>query len=149
MATSPRLSALLDELGCSPADRYALFGSVGENTGSMPAFQYRQADLNPDRLPADLRIDIALVRPENGDVLESVAALLARLRDVHARRVVVLADAIQCDATFFTALGFERRHSPSMGRYVFAWDPDVADQPRAWNNPDSWANPENFSKYRW
>lgn len=149
MTTSPRPGRLLEELGCSPTDCYALFGRIGDDTGSMPALQYRQADMNPARLPADLRIDVALVRPENGDVLESIAALLARLRDVHAGRVVVLADAIQCEATFFASLGFERRESPSMGGSLFAWDPEVADQPRAWNNADSWANPENFSKYRW
>jgi hypothetical protein len=144
-----RLGGLLEEFGCAPGDRYALFGTFENDTGSTPAWQSRQAGADLDSLPGALRIDVAFVRPDTNDVMDKVAALLARLRDVHAGRVVVLGDAISCDVAYFAALGFEPRTSPSVKGPLFTWDPELADQPRAWNNADSWANPGNFSRFRW
>jgi hypothetical protein len=140
---------LLKEFGCAPDARYALFGSFDNDAGSTPAWQSLRAGIDLDGLPGALRVDVAFVRPDTDDVMEKVAALLARLRDVHARRVVVFGDAIRCDVAYFAALGFEPRKSSLAEGPLFAWDPELADQPRAWNNADSWANPENFSRYRW
>jgi hypothetical protein len=140
---------LLKEFGSAPDVRYALFGSFDNDAGTAPAWQSLRAGIDLDGLPGVLRIDVAFVRPETDDVIEKVTALLARLRDVHARRVVVLGDAITSDVAYFAALGFEPQKSSSAQGPLFIWDPEQADQPRAWNNADSWANPENFSRFRW
>ena len=145
----PTLGTLIGELDFSTGDAFALFGSIDNDTGISPGWQSASAAVSPDSLPGTLRVDTAWVRPGQDDVLEEVSALLARLRDVHAERVIVLGDSIDYGRTFYTALGFELRKSPSVNGLMFVWDSQLANRPRAWNNAERWANPQNFSKYRW
>ena len=129
---------------------FALFGAIEADMAIAPAFQSAVATVDPGALPASLRVDVALVRPLRGDRLSEVSAILARLRDVHAGRVLLCPDQLaSADNMHFAALGFEPQKSPSIDGLVFVWDPLLADQPREWNDSRNWANPENFSKYRW
>ncbi len=129
---------------------FALLGDIENDTPHTPLFTSPSAAVDPESLPAGLRIDVAVVRPSASERERDFSITLARLRDVHAERVVLWPDQVETlDATGLGALGFERRKSPSIDGLVFIWDPDVADQPREWNNSKNWANPENFSKYRW
>ena len=142
-------SGLLGDLDHS-GGTFALFGAIENDTGFIPAYQSPAATVDPATLPAELRVDIALVRPLTGDNERAISMVLARLRDVHADRVLLCADQLPKSATSgLAALGFEPRKSPSVDGLVYVWDPALADQPREWNNARNWANPENFSKYRW
>ena len=145
--SSPAAQTLLDSLDYA-GESFALFGDIENDTAHTPAFVSATAAVDPESLPAALRIDIALVRPSAGD--RDISVILSRLRDVHAGRVLLCPDQIDApDATGFVALGFEPRKSPSIDGLVYIWDPALADQPREWNNAENWANPENFSKFRW
>lgn len=142
-------SDLLERLGAS-AGTFALLGAIENDTAFAPVFQTPAATVEPEALPGSLRVDIALVRPHPGDRLSDITAILARLRDVHAGRVVICPDQMaKPDSADFIALGFEPRKSPSGDGLMYIWDPALADQPREWNDSRNWANPENFSKYRW
>ncbi len=148
MTTTPA-SGLLGSLDYS-GGAFALFGGIENDTGLIPVYQSPAATVDLATLPAELRVEIALVRPFSGDSERALSMVLARLRDVHANRVLLCADQLAKSATSgFVALGFEPRKSPSVDGLVYVWDPALADQPREWNNARSWANPENFSKYRW
>lgn len=147
------LTVLASELlGCLgyEGELFALFGPVENDTDLTPAFESTTASIDPVTLPANLRVDVALVRPLPGDAFRDVSAVLARLRDVHAGRVLLCPDQLHVpDSSGFMALGFEPQKSPSVDGLVFVWDPELADQPREWNDSRNWANPENFSKFRW
>lgn len=131
-------------------DSFALFGAIQNDTAYKPAYQSPAATVDPGSVPAGLRVDLALVRPLGGDSHRAIGMTLARLRDVHARRVLLCPDQLERpDTTGFIALGFEPRKSPSVDGLVYVWDPALANKPREWNNSQNWANPENFSKYRW
>jgi hypothetical protein len=145
----PQASGLLGSLDYS-GSAFALFGAFENDTGLVPVFQSPAATVDPATLPASLRVDVALVRPSTGDNERAISVILARLRDVHADRVLVCPEQLERpDTTGFAALGFEPRKSPSGDGLVYIWDPALADQPREWNDSRNWANPENFSKYRW
>ena len=142
-------SGLLESLDYT-GGAFALFGAIENDTEFAPAFQSPEATVDPATLPAALRVDVALVRPFTGDSERAISMLLARLRDVHAERVLLCSDQLaKPDTAGFAALGFEPRKSPSGDGLVYLWDPALADQPREWNNAKNWANPENFPKYRW
>lgn len=79
------------------------------------------------------------------------AQLLGRLRDLHARRLLVMEPALPGTVLAeMLALGFER-HTPEEGpgEAVYLYDVDRFNEKREWNSPEDWANPENFDKYRW
>lgn len=146
MTPASRLFGSLDYSGAA----FALFGAIENDTAFVPAYHSPEATFDPGALPANLRVDVALVRPLTGDHHRGISMLLARLRDVHAERVLLCPDQLaRPDAAGFAALGFEPRKSPPVDGLVYVWDPALADQPREWNNSRNWANPENFSKYRW
>lgn len=102
-----------------------------------------------DGIPEELRVDAALVDAAPLGEHEDLLPLLARLRDVHAHRVVVVLPDETPRSNELVALGFEARKSPSVDGLVFIWDPALANRPREWNNSRHWANPQNFSRYRW
>ena len=137
---------VLDYSGAS----VALLGAIENDIAFAPAFESPDAMIEPGSLPAGLRVDVALIRPLRGDDQRRISMILARLRDVHAVRILLYPDQLEAaDVSDFVALGFEPQESPSIDGLVYVWDPDLAEQPREWNNPSNWANPENFSKFRW
>jgi len=103
-----------------------------------------------DDIPDSARADLAIV----ADQLEHMskhdgAHVLARLRDIHCSRVVLILAHDAWDNKELLALGFMQAESPSTNGRVYIFDPDKFHEPREWNNPSDWANPENFDKYRW
>ena len=90
------------------------------------------------------RFDLGLViEPEPSDV-----AVIARLRDVACRRVLLLPGSTSWPDNDLRGLGFQRVESLD-SHATFLHDSDLLNQPREWNNARHWANPENFDKYRW
>lgn len=98
----------------------------------------------------DRRFDLAVVIgfPEACSQAGEVSALLARLRDCYAVRVIVVDDAGMLTLADYLALGFEGWDTEGESR-CFIYDPDSRSLKREWNNARHWANPENFDKYRW
>jgi hypothetical protein len=87
------------------------------------------------------------------------SALVARLRDVHCRRLCVTwrPGSPAGDPAFWTrerfrslALTLHRRIDQDGARTeIYVFDIDHYNPRREWNNPDQWAHPENFDRYRW
>ncbi len=101
----------------------------------------------------DLAIhDLALI----GEVVEHLPGragehLLARLRDLHARRVVVrLAPGREWSLQRLTGLGFTCLQTSGSGdAEYFGFDIATYKTTPDWLNSRNWANPELFDKYRW
>lgn len=90
------------------------------------------------------RFDLGLViEPAPSDV-----AVIARLRDIACRRVLLLPGAQTWSDNDLRGLGFQPIESLD-SHAAFLHDSDLLNQPREWNNAKHWANPENFDKYRW
>ena len=105
-----------------------------------------------DTLRGEQRFDAAVLSgavesPDEGDV----AVVLARLRDLHAARVLLLAPETGALRTDLIALGMERLQPGDEGAspalYVF----DIGRYKRTpdWLNARHWANPELWDKHRW
>ncbi|ABI56937.1 DUF6231 family protein [Alkalilimnicola ehrlichii MLHE-1] len=97
-------------------------------------------------------VDIAILT----DTLERLdrreaSGLLARLRDVYARRVVLLVahDRCQWSGTDLTALGFSRLHDAPGAGTLYGFDIATYKTTPDWLNPDYWANPELWERHRW
>jgi hypothetical protein len=131
------------------ARHVALLGPIENDTGVPARFTAPAASVSVAVLPADLKVDVALVAAGAGDTLDAVVPLLARLRDVHAGCVVFQDTAEIAAAGDMLALGFEAKESPSTDGLLYVRDPAEAERPREWNNSRNWANPDNFSRYRW
>jgi Family of unknown function (DUF6231) len=80
---------------------------------------------------------------------EEAVVLLARLRDIHSQRVLLLLDDGGWDREELRALGYLQFRRRAAGKSVYLFDPDLFHEPREWNNPANWANPDNFGKFRW
>lgn len=159
--------ALLEELE-KTAPRRVLCIADGQ-TASLDAYLGRHDDCvverpDPASTAADPgklgRYDIGLVC----GVLEQLSAehgstLLARLRDVHCRRLYVTwrQNGHRATEGFWTherllsmALALLRRvDQDGMITGIYRYDIDSYNPRREWNNPDKWAHPENFGRFRW
>lgn len=75
-------------------------------------------------------------------------ALLAALRDVHARRLLVLAS--EASAIDFKTLGLELLAGyPETGRQLYGFELKSYKSTPDWLNAQYWANPEMWDKKRW
>lgn len=144
--TASRLLASLE----TGVESFVAIGDIDIDTPSQPAWS-ASGPMDVDGLPPELRAGAALVAVAPGGEADELLPLLARLRDVHAEKVVVHIGGVSPVELGgeLVALGFEARKSPSEDGLIFAWDPALANRPREWNNSRHWANPENFSRYRW
>ena len=147
MKTS-RASILLSWLGYA-GDSFALLGKIENDTRQAAGFESADAVISPDTLPPDLRVDVALLAVQHEVPLTHLAPVLARLRDVHARQILLVADGSFFDTADLVALGFEVQKSPADNEIICTWDPATSNKPREWNDARNWANPENFAKFRW
>lgn len=105
-----------------------------------------------DQLADFCPCDLVLLGDLNGSVdRRSADILLAGLRDLHARRVIVRRspDGPWTDKDLI-AFGF-RRLSPAGLEIPVYFGFDIATYKTTpdWLNPRNWANPELFDKYRW
>ncbi len=139
---------LADELAA--LDRHARVLAVGAGPAELPD------DRQIDRLPADAGIpdlegagvyDLVVVLGLSAAAPEP---LLGRLRDLHARRILITGDAAARFAPRdMLALGFENHAGRAGAQRSYLYDRDAYNRAREWNSPENWANPDNFDKYRW
>ncbi len=133
------LDRLLASLDRKP-ESLLILGAIGE----APA---RESVVGVFSLQDALSIDDA-VRADLGVVIDAGpehVSSLARLRDIHCKRVLLLARD-SWSINDLLGLGFQR--IPADRPHVFICDPDLT-PPRDWNNASNWAHPENFDKQRW
>lgn len=150
--TAARISELLADLGITDILRAAVIGDAAtgrDECGGLAVEAIGPIATAAD-LPQGLRADITIVGGQLQNLPRPEAEhILARLRDVHSRRVLLLLDDHRWSADALRALGFLEKAADRAGTRVFLYDADEYNQPREWNNPTHWANPDNFSKYRW
>jgi len=115
------------------------------------------AAIPPEQLPA-ARVDLAVVADALADLpRDKAVALLASLRDVHARRVLVIDIAREDDPhgwhdADFRAFGFRRLLSHTdAGRHwrLHEFSIDTYKTTPDWLNAKYWAHPQRFDKFRW
>ena len=145
------IASILGKLGVTA--RTASLLTVGMADAEMPDFEVEHAFETvpgPDALPTTLRVQLGIVvAPPDPMSRRDMEQLLARLRDVHCEKVLLVDKGAVWKPGELRSLGYlEVEDSPADER-CYLFDPDVFNQPREWNNPSDWANPENFGKYRW
>ena len=115
-----------------------------------PAVKTYETVSGPDDLPQDLRAELGIVvAPLDFMPRAGAEQLLARLRDVHCDKVLLLDAGNHWTPETLRPLGYLETECPSVAGRCYLYDPDVFNQPREWNNSSDWANPGNFRKYRW
>ncbi|MFZ5757019.1 MAG: DUF6231 family protein [Pseudomonadota bacterium] len=129
------------------------------DTGGGPALAVTvRADVaGVQDLADETRYDCALV----ADLLEHLPkaqgiAVLGRLRNLHAARLLVFIDRDNAAASWslddFISLGFRHDNDLSDGTRtlsLYSYDLATYNHEREWNNPRFWANPELWGKYFW
>ncbi len=131
------LEQLLAQLERKP-ESLLILGAIGEASARdsvVGAFSLQEA-LSID--PA-LRADLGVIIDAGPEHVSSIA----RLRDVHCRRVLLLANKDWTDNELL-GLGFQRVDFD--GARAYLCDPDLTPL-REWNNAENWAHPENFDKF--
>lgn len=89
--------------------------------------------------------------PANGDAREA-RQLIAAMRDLLARQLLVFVPEKLLDDTTLTGLGLTRQARYEIdSEHWQAWSYDIRTYKSVpdWLNPRFWANPENWNKYRW
>lgn len=83
-------------------------------------------------------------------------ALLGRLRNLHAGRLLVFIDHDACAEPWslddFIGLGFRREEALTYAARtltLYGYDIATYNHEREWNNPRFWANPQMWGKYFW
>ncbi len=147
----PAIASALDNLGINT--RTASLLTIGVTDTEQPGLEAVHAYetlSGPEALPATLKVQLGIVvAPLESMSRRDTEQLLARLRDVHCDKVLLIDtdDVWKPDA--LRSLGYLETEDSRAGARCYLFDPDVFNQPREWNNPSDWANPENFRKYRW
>lgn len=111
----------------------------------------------PERLPALGIHDLALVQADAALPAEGIVVLLSRLRDVYARKVLVIVssglDRGPWTRRSLIGLGFTPYGEAvdAAGERLCLYQFDIATYKTTpeWLSPDNWANPELWDKYRW
>lgn len=105
-------------------------------------------------LPFTQRYDLAVVnllrQTDINNDTQSIDNALVRLRDLFARKVIVLAAATQQKQ--LRALGFQQLQDIlPVESTVHIWQFNILNYKHVpdWFNSKFWANPENWNKYRW
>lgn len=101
--------------------------------------------------------DLALVQTDTALPAAKMTILLARLRDVYARKVLVIAapgqDQGHWDRRALIGLGFTPYGEAinAAGERLCLYQFDIATYKTTpdWLSPENWANPERWDKYRW
>lgn len=153
-ATTALLDQVLDECTSNRllliSDRAALRDRVAARQGQCLSAEAAQ----PEQL-TELTAELAILDAEVALPAETAIALVSRLRDVHAERVIVIA-AESRDAALsrhtLVGLGFHRRAvsaDDGVRRRWYEFDMAHYKVTPDWLNARHWANPELWDKYRW
>jgi hypothetical protein len=148
---APGLASLLDNLGITVSNVSLL--TIGLTAADMPGIEAVHAYetlSGTEELPKDLRVQLGIVVARFDSMSRTgTERLLARLRDVHCEKVLLLDTGSAWAPADLRSLGYLEIKRPQVDGRCYLFDPDQFNQPREWNNPSDWANPENFRKYRW
>lgn len=106
-----------------------------------------------DDLPTSGRYDLGIVINQLEHMTQKNGEqVLARLRDVLCRKILVDSGSANWAKSSLLALGFLPSPPPDgwqRGEQLYQYDIDRYNPPREWNTPAGWAHPENYGKFRW
>lgn len=98
------------------------------------------------------RAELAIAMLEPGGEVRDARQLIAVMRDLLARQLLVFVPENLLDSTTLISLGLSRQARYELeGKSWQAWTYDIRTYKSVpdWLNPKFWANPENWNKYRW
>jgi hypothetical protein len=109
------------------------------------------AELLAGQWPERADLAVVLLAPADRD---HASALIAALRDLYARRVLLFLPPAAFEWKQETLIGLglsQLANYDSDGEAWQAWSFDIRTYKSVpdWLNPRFWANPENWGKYRW
>jgi hypothetical protein len=145
------LTPILDELGVDLCGLDVLFlGTPAPEFQDAANVHYLEDVKCVADLDSELRAHVGIVAGQLETMEhEDGVNLLARLRDVHCVKVLLLVSGGDWTRDELLVLGYHETKHLSSNRRCYLYDAEISNQPRDWNNPGNWANPENFRKYRW
>lgn len=132
-----RVQALLQKHGEGNTSHFFV-GEMTETSPGADVFSFKSIAKN-DRL--ELRRELGVcVDPGREHV-----HVLARLRDVHCKRILIFQTGTVFTSSELLALGFQKI-ATEKDCTIYLHSAEVTDRPREWNNAKHWAHPENFDK---
>jgi len=149
--TTHDFEALLEASGLDVRGRTVIFiGAAPDRIAGAASVHVIDDLCATGDMPPELRADVGIVagQLETMDRAEATH-LLARLRDVHCGRVLLLYRGREWNRDDLRALGYLETGRPPEGGRCYVFDPEAFSEPRDWNNPGGWAHPQNFRRYRW
>ncbi|HET8701250.1 MAG TPA: DUF6231 family protein [Nitrococcus sp.] len=135
----------------------ALAPTIAALLGDRGAIAHLASTEALERLPALGFHDLALVWADAALSAEGAAVLLSRLRDIYARKVLIIVppalDHAPWDRRSLIGLGFtpygEARATADEHLCLYQFDIATYKTTPDWLSPENWANPELWDKYRW
>ncbi len=156
MAEQHVITSMLDDLSQQQPISTAI--CIGKNWAEYPSvadIQWQHFSVS-DFLnqPFTQRYDLGAVMLNSCELAELPAAqraqLLVKLRDLFAKRIVVV--AVAQDSALLRALGFSQLLDPaSDAQDIVIWQFNILTYKQVpdWLNAKYWANPDNWNKFRW
>ncbi|MCS4503239.1 hypothetical protein KBTX_01083 [wastewater metagenome] len=150
---APRLSAIIEAL--TPASIVAVGGGLAPEERWHAITTTLAADDALGHLQPGVRFDLALADAATGPAGEDAAVILARLRDLCARHVLVATHdgaAAPWRRRDLVGLGYVHLGDCVEGRRevrLFEFDISTYKTTPDWLSPRNWANPEMWDRYRW
>ena len=146
-------NAIIDYLNSHPAPRLLWLGGDAVYEDVLPDSELISLPITTEILKAigDEHYDCAVLQALPGALNQSSAeALVARLRDVQAQRILwQLEPGSPWSQQDLLALGFHLLDADEAGNRLYGYDIDNYKQTPDWLSPKNWANPELWDKKRW
>lgn len=151
----PFLPLIAETLATTQASHIVCIGA------HLPALPWPESLAASEYLTAQTAIESAAQRPraelavaildDSSDAREA-RQLIAVMRDLLARQLLVFVPESLLDGTALIGLGLTRQAQYELENERWqAWTFDIRTYKSVpdWLNPKFWANPENWDKYRW
>lgn len=145
----PFLPLVAETLTVTAAREAVLIGDLPWPTQAACTVTTLDLPLATEQIPSTA-LAIAALPTETG--VPAARQLIACLRDLKARQLLVFVPEKLLDDTALLGLGLTRQARYELeGERWQAWSFDIRHYKSVpdWLNPRFWANPENWNKYRW
>jgi len=148
----PFLPLIAETLSATSATSVLCLGELPWPSQGPQALTLAMDEKTLLQLEGATRVELAIMCIPRTMAARDVRQIIARLRDVQARQILIFVPENLLDGTTLRGLGLthqaqlERADGPWQ-----AWSYDIRTYKAVpdWLNPKFWANPENWNKYRW
>lgn len=150
-ASHPFLPLIAETLAITGAESVVAVGALPWPATAKEAVRTAVSQLLDPDAPKS-RTDLAIAQLEKDLDTREARQLIAVLRDLLARQMLVFVPESLLDDAALLGLGLTRQARYDIaGEHWQAWSYDIRTYKSVpdWLNPRFWANPENWNKFRW